>query len=99
MQDCRQAISPWCFPSRSSPYNSERATVVLRLLPSDIHLGREGEGVLSLTIVAAELKKLTVVNTVGDINLGRLSELQGRLGIPRMDLEETACDRCLGTWP
>ncbi len=56
----------------------------------DICLRREGEKVRGLAIVVAEPKELVVVNIVGDIDLERLSKLEGQLGIPRMNLEMKA---------
>jgi uncharacterized protein DUF4252 len=40
-----------------------------------------------LAIIAAEPKELTVVNIVGPIDVDRLIELEGRLGVPRLNLE------------
>ena len=40
-----------------------------------------------LAIIAAEPKELTVVNIVGPIDVDRLIELEGRLGVPRLELE------------
>ncbi|HKS95045.1 MAG TPA: DUF4252 domain-containing protein [Terriglobia bacterium] len=43
-----------------------------------------------LAIIAAEPKELTVVNIVGPIDVDRLIELEGRLGVPRLDLERVS---------
>ena len=66
----------------------------------DVRSKREGENaevylmnsgaenkISGLAIIAAEPKELTVVNIVGPIDVDRLIELEGRLGVPRLDLE------------
>jgi Domain of unknown function (DUF4252) len=46
-----------------------------------------GERVVGLVIIAAEPRELTVVNIVGDIDIDRLSRLEGEFGIPRITKE------------
>ncbi|HEX6098790.1 MAG TPA: DUF4252 domain-containing protein [Thermoanaerobaculia bacterium] len=46
-----------------------------------------GERVVGLVIIAAEPRELTVVNIVGDIDIDRLSKLEGEFGIPRITKE------------
>jgi len=41
-----------------------------------------------LVVLAAEAKELTVVNIVGSIDLDRLSALEGKLGIPKVNLQK-----------
>ena len=48
-----------------------------------------GEKVKGLAIICAQPKELTVVNIVGTIDLEKLSELEGQLGIPKLGLEVT----------
>lgn len=43
-----------------------------------------GERVVGLVIIAAEPRELTVVNIVGDIDIDRLSRLEGEFGIPKI---------------
>ena len=46
-----------------------------------------GERVVGLVILAAEPRELTIVNIVGDIDIDRLSKLEGEFGIPRITKE------------
>jgi hypothetical protein len=57
---------------------------------SEIYMMTEsgGKKVLGLAILAAEPKELTVVNIVGPIDIGKLSSLEGKIGIPKMGLEK-----------
>lgn len=48
-----------------------------------------GEKVKGLAILCAQPKELTFVNIVGTIDLEKLSELEGQLGIPKLGLEGT----------
>jgi hypothetical protein len=43
-----------------------------------------GERVMGLVIIAAEPREFTVVNIVGEIDIDRLSKLEGEFGIPRI---------------
>lgn len=56
---------------------------------AEVYLMNSGAGnqISGLAIIAAEPKELTVVNIVGPIDVDRLIELEGRLGVPRLDLE------------
>ena len=46
-----------------------------------------GERIHGLVIIAAEPREFTVVNIVGDIDLDRLSKLEGEFGIPKISKE------------
>ena len=46
-----------------------------------------GNSVVALAIIAADPKELTLVNIVGPIDLEKLSQLEGQLGIPHLGLE------------
>ncbi len=46
-----------------------------------------GERVVGLVIIAAEPREFTLVNIVGDIDIDRLSKLEGEFGIPRITKE------------
>jgi len=46
-----------------------------------------GSSVVALAIIAADPKELTLVNIVGPIDLEKLSQLEGQLGIPHLGLE------------
>ncbi len=43
-----------------------------------------GERINGLVIIAADPREFTVVNIVGDIDIDRLSKLEGEFGIPRI---------------
>jgi hypothetical protein len=53
----------------------------------------EGGRISGLTIIAAEPKELVLVNIIGLIDLEKLSQLEGKFGIPRLDLDRTATPR------
>jgi len=47
-----------------------------------------GEQIVGLVIIAAEPRELTVVNIVGNIDIDRLSRLEGEFGIPKLTKED-----------
>ena len=53
----------------------------------DVHIMTEESLIRGLTVLVAEPKALTVVNVVGPIDVEKLSQLEGRFGIPKLDLE------------
>lgn len=62
---------------------------------TEIYLMTEGDAknILALAIIAAEPKELTVVNIVGPIDIDKLSALEGKMGIPRLELEKQGPSR------
>lgn len=48
---------------------------------------RGGGNVLGMAIIDAEPTELTVVNIVGPIDIDKLSQLEGKMGIPRLGQE------------
>jgi len=44
----------------------------------------DGGAVLGMAIIDAEPRELTVVNIVGPIDIDKLSQLEGKMGIPRL---------------
>ncbi|HXG68073.1 MAG TPA: DUF4252 domain-containing protein [Blastocatellia bacterium] len=54
----------------------------------DVVIMTQGSVIKGLAVLAAEPRALTVVNIVGPIDVEKLSQLQGRFGIPRFDLEQ-----------
>ncbi len=52
----------------------------------DVHLRLQGENIVGLAIIAADPTELTVVNVIGPIDLEKLRQLEGQLGIPKLDL-------------
>lgn len=59
----------------------------------EVYTWLEGGQVAGLAIIAAEPKELVVVNIVGPIDLEKLSQLEGKFGIPRLDLDRTGPPR------
>jgi hypothetical protein len=57
---------------------------------SEIYLmTAKGEGsILGMAILDAEPKELTVVNIVGPIDIDKLSALEGKMGIPHVDVRK-----------
>jgi len=57
---------------------------------SEVYLMTEAatQKILGLAIIAAEPKELTVVNIVGPIDIDKLSALEGKMGIPHMNLQK-----------
>ncbi len=54
---------------------------------AEIYVKPQGDRIGGLIILAAEPKELTVVSIVGTIDLDQLSELGGRFGIPKVEVE------------
>lgn len=52
----------------------------------DVYIMTEGAIIKGLAVLAVEPKALTVVNVVGPIDIEKLSQLEGKFGIPRLDL-------------
>lgn len=52
----------------------------------DVYLMSEGAVVKGLAVILIEPTAFTVVNVVGPIDLEKLSKLEGRFGIPKLDL-------------
>ena len=54
----------------------------------DVYISIDGNRVNGLAIIATEPRELTIVNIVGSVDLQKLHRLQGRFGVPDMQLEE-----------
>lgn len=52
----------------------------------DVYIMSEGAIIKGLAVLAVEPKALTVVNVVGPIDIEKLSQLEGKFGIPKLDL-------------
>lgn len=52
---------------------------------AEVYLMGSESNVQGLAIIAAEPKELTVVNLVGPIDLEKLSELGGHMGVPKLE--------------
>jgi hypothetical protein len=53
----------------------------------EVFVMNEGAQINGLAVIGTEPKAVTFVNIVGPIDLEKLRELEGRFGIPRLDLE------------
>ncbi|MGH8318805.1 MAG: DUF4252 domain-containing protein [Steroidobacteraceae bacterium] len=53
----------------------------------DIYVRRSGNRTEGLAIIAADPRELTIVNIVGSIDLAKLAQLQGQLGVPKMGIK------------
>jgi hypothetical protein len=74
-----QLVAPAWVPLVST-HDRQRRTDV------DVYARRSGARTDGVAIITAAPRQLTIVNIVGAIDLARLAQLQGRLGIPRLDL-------------
>lgn len=54
----------------------------------DIYMSVAGDRANGLAIIASEPRQFTIVNIVGAVDLEKLRRLEGRLGIPEMELEK-----------
>ena len=54
----------------------------------DVHIMTEESIIQGLAVLVAEAKALTVVNVVGPIDVEKLSQLEGKFGIPKIGLEQ-----------
>jgi hypothetical protein len=43
-----------------------------------------------MALVASEPRQFTIVNIVGSIDLKKLHQLEGRLGVPNLDIDPPA---------
>jgi hypothetical protein len=68
--------------SRIVGVRSRKKTVI----DVEVYLMTEGGIIKGLGVIAVEPKAITVANVVGPIDLEKLSQLEGKFGIPRFDL-------------
>ena len=54
----------------------------------DVHIMSEESIIKGLAVLVVEPKALTVVNLVGPIDVEKLSQLEGKFGIPSFDIEQ-----------
>ncbi len=54
----------------------------------DVYLMTSGGQVLGLAMLAADAKEIAVVNILGNIDLEKLSELEGHFGIPDVGIDK-----------
>lgn len=54
----------------------------------DVYLMTSGSQVLGLAVLASDAKEIAVINILGNIDLEKLSELEGQFGVPDLGLEK-----------
>jgi Domain of unknown function (DUF4252) len=54
----------------------------------DIYISVEGNKALGLAIIASEPREFTIVNIVGSVDLDKLHQLEGKFGVPKLELEK-----------
>ncbi len=55
----------------------------------EVYLMTQGTLIKGLAVLATEAKAITVVNLVGPVDLQKLSELEGKFGIPKLGIVQT----------
>jgi hypothetical protein len=53
----------------------------------DVYVSTDRDKVNGLAIIASEPRELTIVNIVGSVDLQKLHQLEGRFGVPKLQLE------------
>ena len=54
----------------------------------DIYLSVSGNKALGLAIISTEPREFTIVNIVGSVDLDKLHKLEGKFGVPNLELEK-----------
>jgi hypothetical protein len=55
----------------------------------DIHLKYQADNIVGVAIISADPTELTIVNIIGPIDLEKVRQLEGQLGIPKLNLPKT----------
>lgn len=55
----------------------------------EIYLMTDGNKAVGLAVIASEPRQLTIVNIIGAIDLEKLHKIEGRFGVPKLDLDAT----------
>ena len=55
----------------------------------EVYLQFAGEMINGLAVLHTDDKELTVVNIVGPVDLDKLAQLEGQMGIPDLGIEST----------
>lgn len=53
----------------------------------EVYVLLNGEQVGGLAVLSSQVRELTIVNIVGPVDLDKLADLEGRLGIPELGIE------------
>jgi hypothetical protein len=54
----------------------------------DIYISVAGNKALGLAIIATEPREFTIVNIVGSVDLDKLHKLEGKFGVPKLEIEQ-----------
>ena len=54
---------------------------------AEVYTLTQGDKIVGVAIIAADPKRLTVVNIVGSIDVERLGDLDGDFGVPRVEIK------------
>jgi hypothetical protein len=54
----------------------------------DIYISVSGNKALGLAIIATEPREFTIVNIVGSVDLDKLHKLEGKFGVPKLEIEQ-----------
>lgn len=74
-----QLVAPAWVPLVSTHDRKQQSDV-------DIFIHRNGQRTEGMAIITSEPRNLTIVNIVGSIDLAKLAQLQGRLGVPKINV-------------
>jgi len=53
----------------------------------DIYISLDGERANGLALIASEPREFTIVNIVGSVDLDKLRKLEGKFGVPKLELD------------
>jgi hypothetical protein len=59
----------------------------------DIYIMVVDKAAVGLALIASEPREFTIVNIVGSIDLEKLHKLEGKFGVPKLDIEQTGHDK------
>jgi len=76
----KQLAAPGWSRLMEVPSKKEQANV-------DIYMSVEGNKARGLAIIASEPREFTIVNIVGSVDLDKLHQLEGKFGVPKLELE------------
>jgi len=54
----------------------------------DVYINTDGEKIMGIAVVAAEPREFTIVNVVGNIDVDKLTMLEGQLGLPKLGMND-----------
>ena len=60
----------------------------------EIYLMTVADKAVGLAVIASEPRRLTIVNIIGSIDLEKLHKLEGRFGVPKLDIGTAKSPGC-----